>query len=344
MLMQILPRVADLTLLHKMLPPCHADPMALRSVAVVLQDPVALFEFGVLSEVFGIDRTDDGVPAFDFRVCTEDPAEPLRADGGVVLSAPLGLEATTDADLVAIPASNAAYAPSEAVKQVVRDAVERGAHVLSVCSGAFTLGAAGVLDGRECTTHWRYSDDLAAAYPLAHVNPDVLYAHDGNVITSAGTAAGVDACLHLVRSEHGAAVANRIARRMVVSPHRDGGQRQFIDHPVPMTECESIGPVLQWLLEHLEEPHTVGDLARRAAMSSRTFARRFVSETGTTPHQWLTDQRVLRARELLEETDLSIEQIAGDVGFGSAALLRHHFAQGTGLTPTVFRTRHRTPA
>lgn len=318
--------------------------MALRSVAVVLQDPVAMFEFGVLTEVFGIDRTDDGVPPFDFRVCTEFPGMPLRGDAGITLTAPLGLEATTDVDLVAIPASDAAYAPSEAVKQVVRAAVDRGAYVLSVCSGAFTLGAAGVLDGRECTTHWRHSDELAAAYPLAKVNADVLYAHDGTIITSAGTAAGMDACLHLVRTEHGGAVANRIARRMVISPHRDGGQRQFIDRPIPVTECESIGPVLQWLLESLDEPHTVAELARRASMSSRTFARRFVSETGTTPHQWITDQRILRARELLEETDLSIEQIAGDVGFGSAALLRHHFAQCTGLTPTVFRTRHRSSA
>ena len=247
--------------------------MALRSVAVLLQDPVAIFEFGVLTEVFGIDRTDDGVPPFDFRVCTENPGMPLRGDGGVTLTVPLGLEATTDADLVAIPASDAAYAPSEAVKQVVRDAVERGAHVLSVCSGAFTLGAAGVLDGRECTTHWRHSDELAAAYPLAHVNPDVLYAHDGTVITSAGTAAGLDACLHLVRSEHGGAVANRIARRMVVSPHRDGGQRQFIDRPIPVTECESIGPVLQWLLEHLDEPHTVAALARRASRDTAVDGR-----------------------------------------------------------------------
>lgn len=318
--------------------------MALHSVAVVLQDPVAVFEFGVLAEVFGVDRSDDGVPPFDFRVCTERPGEPLRADGGTGVVVGLGLEAAADADLVAISASAGAFAPSDAVIQVVRDAVDRGAWVLSVCSGAFTLGAAGVLDGRECTTHWRHSGELAAAYPLARVNPDVLYAQDGTVITSAGTAAGVDACLHLVRAEHGGSVANRIARRMVVSPHRDGGQRQFIDRPVPVTEVDSLGPVLQWMLEHLDEPHTVDQLARRASMSGRTFARRFVSETGTTPHQWITDQRVLRARELLEETDLSIDQVARDVGFGSAALLRHHFAQCTGLTPTVFRTRHRSPA
>ncbi|KGN38281.1 helix-turn-helix domain-containing protein [Knoellia subterranea] len=318
--------------------------MALRSVAVILQDPVALFEFGVLTEVFATDRTEEGVPPIDFRVCTENPGMPLRSDGGTALVAPYGLEGAHDADLVAIPASDAAYTPSEAVTQVVRDAVDRGAHVLSVCSGAFTLGAAGVLDGRECTTHWLHSDRLAAEYPLAKVNPDVLYAHDGNIITSAGTAAGMDACLHLVRAELGGAIANRIARRMVVSPHRDGGQRQFIDRPVPVTEADSLGPVLQWMLEHLDEAHTVADLARRAAMSSRTFARRFVAETGTTPHQWITDQRVLRARELLEETELSIEQIATDVGFGSAALLRHHFSQCTGLTPTTFRTRHRASA
>lgn len=318
--------------------------MALRSVAVVLQDPVAMFEFGVLTEVFGIDRTDDGVPPFDFRVCGERPGEPLLGTGGTQVVAPLGLEAAADADLVAIPASNGAFSPSDAVVRLVRDAVDRGAWVLSVCSGAFTLGAAGVLDGRECTTHWYHAEALAAAYPLAKVDPDVLYAEDGPVITSAGTAAGIDACLHLVRREHGGAVANRIARRMVVSPHRDGGQRQFIDRPVPVTEADSLGPVLQWMLEHLDEPHTVAQLARRASMSSRTFARRFVAETGTTPHQWVTDQRVLRARELLEATDLSVEQIAGDVGFGSAALLRHHFAQCTGLTPTVFRTRHRSPA
>ena len=248
-----------------------------------------------------------------------------------------GLEAAADADLVAIPASDAAFHPSEAVKQVVRDAVERGAWVLSVCSGAFTLGAAGVLDGRECTTHWRHSEDLAAAYPLAKVNPDVLYAHDGTVITSAGTAAGVDACLHLVRAEHGGAVANRIARRMVVSPHRDGGQRQFIDRPVPVTEADSLGPVLQWMLEHLDQPHTVEQLARRAAMSGRTFARRFVAETGTTPHQWITDQRVLRARELLEETDLSIEQVARDVG------LRQRGPAAPPLRPVHRPDAHRLP-
>lgn len=317
--------------------------MALKTVAVLLQEPVSLFEFGVLAEVFGIDRSEQGVPTFDYRVCAETPG-PLDSRNGTTVTAPFGLEAAADADLVAVPASSAARTPSPAVVQVLRDAVDRGAWVLSVCSGAFTLGAAGILDGRSCTTHWQHTAELARSTPLARVDPDVLYVRDGTVITSAGTAAGIDAALYLVRTELGSAVATSIARRMVVPPHRDGGQRQFIDRPVPTTTAESLGPVLTWMLEHLDEGFTVDDLARRSAMSPRTFARRFVAETGTTPHQWLTDQRVLRARQLLEETDLPVEAVARDAGFGSAALLRHHFTRCTGITPTAFRTQRRLPA
>jgi len=317
--------------------------MPLRSVAVLLQEPVALFEYGVLAEVFGIDRTEEGVPAFDYRVCAETPGA-LDARNGTTVTAAFGLDAAADADLVAVPASPAARTPSPAMVRLLRDAVDRGAWVLSVCSGAFTLGAAGILDGRDCTTHWQHSAELAAAHPLAKVDPDVLYVRDGTVITSAGTAAGIDAALYLVRTELGSAVATAIARRMVVPPHRDGGQRPFIDRPVPTTTAESLGPVLTWMLEHLDEPLTVDDLAKRSAMSSRTFARRFVAETGTTPHQWVTDQRVLRARQLLEDTDLPVEAVARDAGFGSAALLRHHFTRCTGITPTAFRTQRRLPA
>ena len=317
--------------------------MPLRSVAVLLQEPVALFEYGVLAEVFGMDRTDEGVPPFDYRVCAETPG-PLDARNGTTVTAAFGLEAAADADLVAVPASPSARTPPAALVQVLRDAVDRGAWVMSVCSGAFTLGAAGILDGRSCTTHWQYAAELAARTPLARVDPDVLYVRDGTVITSAGTAAGIDAALYLVRTELGSAVATAIARRMVVPPHRDGGQRQFIDRPVPTTTAESLGPVLTWMLEHLDEAFTVDDLARRSAMSPRTFARRFVAETGTTPHQWVTDQRVLRARTLLEDTDLPVEAVARDAGFGSAALLRHHFTRCTGITPTAFRTQRRLPA
>jgi AraC family transcriptional regulator, transcriptional activator FtrA len=317
--------------------------MALKTVAVLLQEPVSLFEFGVLAEVFGIDRTEQDVPAFDYRVCAETPG-PLDSRNGTTVTAPFGLEAAADADLIAVPASSAARTPSPAVVQLLRDAVDRGAWVMSVCSGAFTLGAAGILDGRSCTTHWQHAAELAQSNPLARVDPDVLYVRDGTVITSAGTAAGIDAALYLVRTELGSAVATAIARRMVVPPHRDGGQRQFIDRPVPTTTAESLGPVLEWMLDHLDEAFTVDDLARRAAMSPRTFARRFVAETGTTPHQWVTDQRVLRARRLLEDTDLPVEAVARDAGFGSAALLRHHFTRCTGITPTAFRTQRRLPA
>ena len=317
--------------------------MPLKSVAVLLQEPVSLFEYGVLAEVFGIDRTEEGIPAFDYRVCAESPG-PLDARNGTTVTAAYGLAGAADADLVAVPASNSARSPSPAVVQVLRDAVDRGAWVMSVCSGAFTLGAAGILDGRECTTHWRHAAELARAHPLAKVDPDVLYVRDGTVITSAGTAAGIDAALYLVRTELGSAVATAIARRMVVPPHRDGGQRQFIDRPVPTTTAESLGPVLEWMLDHLDEAFTVDDLARRATMSPRTFARRFVAETGTTPHQWVTDQRVLRARRLLEDTDLPVEAVARDAGFGSAALLRHHFTRCTGITPTAFRSQRRLPA
>ena len=317
--------------------------MALKTVAVLLQEPVSLFEFGVLAEVFGIDRSEQDVPAFDYRVCAESPG-PLDSRNGTTVTAPFGLEAAADADLIAVPASSAARTPSPAVVQVLRDAVDRGAWVMSVCSGAFTLGAAGILDGRSCTTHWQHTAELAQSNPLARVDPDVLYVRDGTVITSAGTAAGIDAALYLVRTELGSAVATAIARRMVVPPHRDGGQRQFIDRPVPTTTAESLGPVLEWMLDHLDEAFTVDDLARRSAMSPRTFARRFVAETGTTPHQWITDQRVLRARQLLEDTDLAVEAVARDAGFGSAALLRHHFTRCTGITPTAFRTQRRQPA
>ena len=317
--------------------------MALRTVAVLLQEPVALFEYGVLAEVFGTDRTEEGVPAFDYRVCSELD-RPLDAGNGTTVTASHRLDGAADADLVAVPASSAARTPTPAFMEALRAAHERGAWVLSVCSGAFSLGAAGLLDGRTCTTHWRYAAELAERHPQAAVDPDVLYVQDGALITSAGTAAGIDAALHLVRLEHGTAVANTIARRMVVPPHRDGGQRQYVDRPVPSCDAESLGPVLQWMLEHLGEAFTVEDLARRATMSPRTFARRFVAETGTTPHQWLTDQRVLRARRLLEETALSMEEVARDAGFGSAALLRHHFARCTGVSPSAFRAQHRVPA
>jgi len=309
----------------------------LTSAAVVLVDGVAMFEFGVACEVFGIDRTDDGVPAIDFRVCAEHPGQPIQTSVGVSLTATHGLSALADADLVVVPAAGIRDEYPPAVLDALRQAAARGATLLSLCSGAFLLGAAGLLDGRRCTTHWRHVDDLAAHHPEALIDPDVLFVDDGTIITSAGTAAGIDACLHLVRRELGGVVATRIARRMVVPPQRDGGQRQFVDSPVPECVADSLQPLLVWMVEQLDQDHTVNTLARRAKLSPRTFARRFQTETGTTPQRWLATQRVLAARTLLEQSALGIDEVARRCGFGSAALLRHHFHRTIGVAPNDYR-------
>jgi transcriptional regulator GlxA family with amidase domain len=216
--------------------------------------------------------------------------------------------------------------------------------LLSLCTGSFILGAAGLLDGRRCTTHWKYAEQMQQRYPTAKLEPNALFVDDGTIITSAGTAAGIDACLHLVRRELGTAIATKIARRMVVPPQRDGGQQQFVELPIPVCMTDSLTPVLTWVVEHLDQQHTASSLARRAMMSDRTFARRFVAETGTTPHQWVTQQRILAARSLLEESDLGVEQIAARVGFNSAVVLREHFRRGVGLAPQAYRLRFGTVA
>ncbi|WP_067844287.1 helix-turn-helix domain-containing protein [Nocardia lijiangensis] len=315
----------------------------LSKVAVVLFEKLAMFEFGVVCEVFGLDRTADGLPGFDFKVCGAEPGRALRSTTpGVTITPEFGLEELPKADLVAIPAAPAtalAEGLDPRIVDAVRSAADAGAIVLTVCSGAFVAGAAGLLDGRKCTTHWRYVDQLAERYPSATVDPDVLFVDEGNLITSAGTAAGIDACLHLVRREIGSAAANGIARRMVVPPQRDGGQRQFIERPVPACTSDSLAPTLQWMSENLDLPHTVDELAARSMMSTRTFARRFAAETGTTPVKWLTNQRVLYTKHLLEDTEQGLEQIAARAGFGSGALLRHHFQRLVGISPTEYRRR-----
>ena len=317
--------------------------MALTSVAVVIPHRPAMFELGVVQEVFGVDRTDDGVPRIDFRVCAERPGEPIDLENGMSMTAPYGLDAAEGADLLIAPAYDNDERPSEAVLDVFRRAHARGAWLLSVCTGAFLFGEAGLLDGRSCTTHWMHTDELKQRFPAATVDPDVLFVEDDRVVTSAGTAAGIDACLHHVRCELGAAVANKIARRMVVPPQRDGGQRQYIDLPVPTCNADSLAPLLTWMREHLAEEQPVKVLARRAAMSERTFARRFAAETGTTPGKWLLAQRLHHARTLLESSDVAIENVASRSGFGSAALLRHHFATHVGVAPAEYRRTFRTP-
>ncbi|UGT60644.1 helix-turn-helix domain-containing protein [Nocardia asteroides] len=315
----------------------------LQKIAVVLAQNMAMFEFGVVCEVFGLDRTEQGLPGFDFRVCGAEPGQPLRSSTpGVTVTPEYGLDQLAGADLVAVPAFPVTALDDgldPRLVDAVRGAADAGAIVLTVCSGAFLAGEAGLLDGRKCTTHWRYVDDLAARYPAATVDPDVLFVDEGNLVTSAGTAAGIDACLHLVRREIGSAAANGVARRMVVPPQRDGGQRQFIERPIAECTSDSLSATLTWMSEHLEHQHTVEELAARARMSTRTFARRFAAETGTTPVKWLTTQRVLYAKHLLEESGDGLERIAGLAGFGSAALLRHHFQRQVGIAPTEYRRR-----
>lgn len=308
----------------------------LSTVAALIVPGVTPFEFGVVCEVFGIDRTEDGVPLFDFRVCGPQAAQPVRSSVGASLLPDQGLDGTRGADLVAVAATTERNYPPE-VLDALRAAAAAGSTILTVCSGAFVVGAAGLLDGRRCTTHWRHADELSAAYPRAIVDPDVLFVDDGDLITSAGTAAGIDACLHLVRRELGGAVTNAIARRMVVPPQRDGGQRQFIDQPVPACTADSLAPLLEWVSGNLQIEHSVADLARRAAMSERTFARHFAAATGSTPHRWITQQRVHLAQRLLEDTDLSVDAVAERCGFGGAPLLRHHFRKLVGVSPADYR-------
>src|SRR3954454_24794156 len=312
--------------------------MALKSVSALVLDGLAVFEFGVICEVFGIDRSADGVPNFDFKVCGPEPGKPLRTSVGATITPDCGLDSLAGADLVAIPAISSQYGGylSEAL-EAVRKAADSGSIILTVCSGAFVAGAAGLLDGRPCTTHWMHADDLARMYPTAKVDRNVLFVDDGNLITSAGTAAGIDACLHLVRRELGSEVAAMIARRMVVPPQREGGQRQYVESPDPQVGSDTLQPVLEWALEHLDQDLSVAALARRAMMSERTFARRFRAETGSTPYHWVTGQRVLLARRMLESTTASVEQVAARCGLGTAAILRHHFTRVVGTSPQAYR-------
>lgn len=312
----------------------------LRDVVAVALPGVAPFELGVVCEVFGIDRSDHGLPRFDFSVVAAQPGQ-VGTSMGFDLVVDEGLDRAERADLVCIPAADFSVPTAPAVLELIRRTVARGARVLSVCSGAYVLAEAGVLDGRRCTTHWYHLEDFVARYPQLDTVCDVLYVEDGPVVTSAGTASGIDACLHIVRAELGVEVANGIARRMVVSPHRDGGQAQFIETPVPEVEADTLQPVLTWLQENLDVEVTVDELAARALLSPRTFARRFRAETGTTPHHWLTQQRLTRAELLLESTDEPVERVATLAGFGSATVLRHHFTRRRGTSPISYRRSFR---
>ena len=316
----------------------------MKKVAVVVQDGAEPFGLGAMCEVWAEPyHPEDDNPVFDFVVATPRPGR-VRGASGYDLHVEHGLDAAADADLVCVTPKRAFREPSPEVVELIRDAHDRGAHVFAHCTAAFVLGEAGLLDGRRATTHWRHVDELRAAYPEALVDGNVLYVQDGTIVTGAGSAAGLDAALHLMRQQFGAKTAADAARRMVVPPHRDGGQAQFIARPVPVCESEALSPLLAWIGANLAEDLDVETLARHMHMSARTFARRFKEETGTTPYSWVLGERVRAAQELLEQTDHSIDWVASEVGFGNAATLRHHFGRSRGVSPQEYRRTFRTPA
>jgi AraC family transcriptional regulator, transcriptional activator FtrA len=313
-------------------------------VALLLLDGAVFFDVGTVLTVFGAKRPGTPRPDLGYRltVCSAG-GRSVTTSQGLTVSVDAGLEALREAELVVVPGTTPdLIAGQDDAVAAVAAAHRRGARVMSVCTGAFVLAAAGLLDGRRATTHWGYCDRLAAEYPAVRVDPDVLYIDDGDVLTSAGISAGMDLCLHVVRGDLGADAAMTIARWNVVAPHRDGGQAQFIATPVPdVRNGGGLARTRAWALEHLVEPLTVRDLARHAHMSTRSFARHFVAETGSTPKQWLLAHRVQHARRLLETTQLSIEEVAARSGFGSAAALRIHFERVTATRPTSYRSAFR---
>lgn len=315
-------------------------PPANRLVVALAYDGLCTFEFGVAVEIFGLDRPEMGADWYRFGVTAIEPG-PLRAAGGIRVESDGGLRLAERAGTIIVPGWRGADSPVPGqLIRALRRAHERGARLLSFCSGVFVLAAAGLLDGKRATTHWRYAERLARAYPRIAVVPDVLYIDEGSVLTAAGSAAGIDLSLHLIRRDWGAAAANSVARRLVVQPHRDGGQAQFIEAPVPEArEGGRLGHLLERLRADPSRETTIGALAKAAGMSRRTFLRRFKANTGTTPGAWIAGARVARARELLRSSTVAIEEIAATAGFGSAATLRHHFRKQVRVSPAAYRRR-----
>ncbi|WP_243859628.1 GlxA family transcriptional regulator [Amycolatopsis arida] len=302
-------------------------------------------ELGIVHQLFGAARSAGGDRLYEVVTCAPVPG-PLRTDADFDIHVPHGPETLAEADTVVVPASHGPDEP-EAVGRLddrLAAALARirpRTRIASICTGAFVLAAAGLLDGRRATTHWQSADRFRALFPAVRLDPDVLYTDEGGVLTSAGEAAGIDLCLHLIRADHGAAVANDVARRTVVPPHRDGGQAQYIRRPVPEPTVSSTRAARAWALAHLDRPLTLRELAAREATSVRTFTRRFRDEVGLSPGQWLTRQRVERARQLLEETDLPVDRIAAECGFGTAASLRQHLQAAIGVSPSAYRATFR---
>ena len=311
-------------------------------MAVVAFDGISPFHLSVPCLVFGEDRTPEGAHRYRLVVCGVQPG-PLRTSAGFRIDVAQGLAVLRRAQIIVVPSWRDDLAPApQALLAALRAAHRRGARIVGLCLGAFVLAESGLLDGRAATTHWALAQEFARRFPQVVPRPEVLYVEDGTVLTSAGTAAGIDCCLHLLRQQHGAEAANRAARRMVVAPHRQGGQAQYIQQPVaPSARGDRLAPLLQWLGEHLHETHSLLALAERAVMSPRTFTRRFRQATGTTVGQWLQNQRVALAQRLLEGGDASIEAVAVQAGFGSTVSLRQHFAATVGIAPSAYRRQFR---
>jgi AraC family transcriptional activator FtrA len=315
------------------------DPDMTQRVTVVAHEGLAPFELGVAAEVFALPRPELEVDWwYEFSVCAEHPGV-LPALGGFGLAVENDLDELRRADTIILPGSPDPHGdPSEALVRALLAAHARGARLVSICSGAFVLAATGLLDGRRAATHWRYAPLLARRFPRVRVTPDVLYVDGDDLLTSAGTAAGIDLCLHLVRRDHGAEVANRVARRMVVAAHRDGGQAQFIDLPVPSRPADDpVAGAMEWALGRLPERIGVDDLARRAHLSPRQFSRRFRTATGASPGAWLLRRRLDAALPLLESSDEPVERVAARVGFPTPAAFRRHFARAYGVAPSAWR-------
>lgn len=322
--------------------PTRAAPPNTLVVALVYEG-LCMFEFASAAEVFGLARPELGEGWYRFETCAAERG-PLLGQYGMRIEPDGGLERLAEAGTIIVPGWKGIDAPVPApVVDALRLAHARGARLVSICSGSFVLGATGLLDGRRATTHWRYAEAMRARFPAVEVDPDVLYVDEGQVLTSAGSAAGLDLCLHLIRRDHGPAIANHVARRLVIPPHRDGGQAQYVERPMAKRERDPLAPVMDTMRRRLADDLPLVTLAAMAAMSERSFIRRFKASTGTTPAEWLTTLRVDRARELLEGSSLSIELIAARTGLGTATTLRHHFRRRLGTSPGAYRLRFAAP-
>jgi AraC family transcriptional activator FtrA len=308
-------------------------------VVVIVDENSNPFELGCATEIFGLTRPEIGRDLYDFRLCSPEPDTPMR-DGFFTLTGVADLTAADTADTLIVPNRPNVDAPRRpAVLDAIRRAHTRGTRLVGFCSGAFTLAEAGVLDGRRATAHWQWADQFRTRFPDVHLEPDVLFVDDGDILTAAGSAAALDLGLHIVRRDHGAEIANAVSRRLVFAAHRDGGQRQFVERPVPDLPDESLAPVLAWAQHHLDHPLTVADLAARAAVSPATLHRRFQAQLGTTPLAWLTGERVTLARRLIELGESRLDVVARRTGLGTAANLRALVRRETGLTPSAYRRR-----